>query len=441
VANGCTGTYLARNPRATPLYRLFEHHFEEVRGQWEDRFERQYGFWRGFVDEQVLRYLDCGLFENGFARVRCPDCAEEYLLAFSCKTRELCPSCAAKRSAATAALLAEEVLEEVAHAQWVFVIPKMLRPYFLHHRELLGGLARAAWETALELMIAAVGDETFRPGMVAVVQTAGDLGNWQPHVHTMVSRGGWTRDWEWVPVPFVDERSAELLFRHKVMRLLQGKGLLSEERTELLLSWRHTGFSVHNQVRVEPEDQPAVERLARYIMRPPISLERMRWDGEGEVRYRRKCGHENAGLNQREVETFDPAEFLARVVMHIPEPRRHLVRYYGAYSNVSRGKRRLREEAAGSACLSGEGQSPSVPAEKDQGPDARALRRSWAQLIRRIYEVDPLLCPSCGSEMKVIAFIIDHAVVDKILRHLEPTWTEQSRGPPGECDRPEASVS
>jgi hypothetical protein len=91
------------------------------------------------VDEQVLRYLDCGLFENDFARIWCPDCAEEYLLAFSCTTRELCPSCAAKRSAGTAALLGEEVLAEVGHAQWVFVIPKILRPYFLHRRELLGG--------------------------------------------------------------------------------------------------------------------------------------------------------------------------------------------------------------------------------------------------------------------------------------------------------------
>jgi hypothetical protein len=51
--------------------------------------------------------------------------------------------------AATAVLLREGVLEEVGHTQWVFVIPKMLRrPYFLHHRELLGGLARAAWELA-----------------------------------------------------------------------------------------------------------------------------------------------------------------------------------------------------------------------------------------------------------------------------------------------------
>ena len=144
-----------------------------MKGQWEDRFERRHGFWRGFVDEQVRRYLDCGLFENGFARVRCPECHEEYLLAFSCKTRELCPSCAARRAAATAVLLADDVLEEVGHAQWVFVMPKMLRPYFLHHRGLLGGLSRAAWETVRELMVAATGGEDLRPGMVAVVQNRG----------------------------------------------------------------------------------------------------------------------------------------------------------------------------------------------------------------------------------------------------------------------------
>ena len=213
LATGCLAAYRARPPRATPLYRLFDAHFDEGKGQWEERSERRFGFWRGFVDEQVLRYLDCGLYENGFARIRCPDCAEEYLLAFSCKTRELCPSCAAKGAATTAALLAGDVLEEVGHAQWVFVIPKMLHPYFLRHRELLGGLARAGWETVLELIVAAVDDETFRPGMVAVVQTAGDMANWQPHLHALVSRGGWAAGGEWSPVPFVDELSAELLFR------------------------------------------------------------------------------------------------------------------------------------------------------------------------------------------------------------------------------------
>ena len=78
-------------------------------------------------------------------------------------------------------------------------------------------------------------------------------------------------------------------------------GLLTEERTELLLSWRHTGFSVHNRVRVEPEDGPAVGRLARYIMRPPISLERIVWSGNGDVLYLPRGGHDGRARQSGEV--------------------------------------------------------------------------------------------------------------------------------------------
>jgi len=168
------------------------------------------------------------------------------------------------------------------------------------------------------------------------------------------------------------------LYRHKVMCMLQDEGLLTEGRTELLLSWRHTGFSVHNRVRVEPEDGPAVERLARYIMRPPVSFERIRWSGEGEVFYQPKGCHDGRARQPADpAETFDPAEFLARVIMHVPEPRRHLVRYYGAYSNVSRGKRRRQAEADIGAPPGDGGHIPTDSTDRDQSPDARALRRSW----------------------------------------------------------------
>ena len=171
-----------------------------------------------------------------------------------------------------------------------------------------------------------------------------------------------------------------------------------------------------------------MERLARYIMRPPISLERISWDGAGEVRYRRKGGHESFGPGQREVEAFDPVEFLARVIMHIPEPRRHLVRYYGWYSNVSRGKRRKTEAENGE--VGGADAGPASRAARAETRAVRALRRSWAQLIKRIYEVDPLACPSCGSEMKVIAFITEHDVIDAILRHISRKEGQEARAPP-----------
>jgi len=115
------------------------------------------------VDGAVARYLDCGIFENGFARLHCGGCRRDVLVAFSCKGRGLCPSCGAKRGAATAARLCEEVLEAVGHAQWVFAVPKMLRPYFLRHRELLGDLCRAVWDTVREMLAAGAAEE-IRPG-------------------------------------------------------------------------------------------------------------------------------------------------------------------------------------------------------------------------------------------------------------------------------------
>jgi hypothetical protein len=95
-----------------------------VKGEWEERFERACGFWRGFVDDIVNRYLDCGLYSAGFARAYCDSCKAEFLVAFSCQARGFCPSCAAKRAATFGALLVDEVLEDIPHAMWTFTIPK-----------------------------------------------------------------------------------------------------------------------------------------------------------------------------------------------------------------------------------------------------------------------------------------------------------------------------
>ncbi len=118
--------YRRRRPRATSLYQLLETYYGRLKGLWEERFERRFGFWRGFYDTAVLRYLDCGLFESGFARAVCPKCRFEFLVAFSCKGRGLCPSCGANRAAIFSSLLHERILADVPHAQWVFALPKML---------------------------------------------------------------------------------------------------------------------------------------------------------------------------------------------------------------------------------------------------------------------------------------------------------------------------
>ena len=272
-SDGCPPKYRPRNPRASPLFQLLETHYETVKSVWEVRFERQYGFWQGRWDRAVAAYLDCGLFESGFAIVRCPVCKAEFHVAFSCRCRGLCPSCSAKRAAIFSEMLEHEILADVPHAQWVFSIPKMLRPYFLYHRELLGDLARLAYETVREMMAAASDEPDARPGMVAVIQTFGSSLKWNPHIHAIVTRGVFLANGQWHPIPYVDTHKAELAFRHKLLRLLRDRDLISEERIDLLLSWRHSGFNIHNHTTVYPNDTEGLHRLLSLtLFRDPPSL-------------------------------------------------------------------------------------------------------------------------------------------------------------------------
>ena len=91
--------YLPRRPQASPLYRVLADHFETLERVHEERFELTHGPLRRAARAAVGRFLDCGLLEHGFARVRCSACRVEFLVAFRCKGRHFCPSCHARRLA------------------------------------------------------------------------------------------------------------------------------------------------------------------------------------------------------------------------------------------------------------------------------------------------------------------------------------------------------
>jgi Transposase zinc-binding domain len=92
--------------------------------------------------KELEAYLDCGLLCRGFARLRCEDCAESRLVAFSCKGRGFCPSCTGRRMSATAANLMERVLPQVGLRQWVLTFPFPWRRRLSQDGALLGKLTR-----------------------------------------------------------------------------------------------------------------------------------------------------------------------------------------------------------------------------------------------------------------------------------------------------------
>jgi ribosomal protein S27E len=131
--------------------------------------------WRPIIGEVIRKFLTCGDPHFGFARIRCPDCRHEMFVPFSCRQRSVCPSCHQKRTLLCADTIANSICEAVPHRQLVFTIPKRLRLHFRFDRSLLGDLARAGWETVVEVYRSELGHDDVLPGMIAGIQTFGQL--------------------------------------------------------------------------------------------------------------------------------------------------------------------------------------------------------------------------------------------------------------------------
>jgi len=106
---------------------------------------------------------------------------------------------------------------------------------------------------------------------------------------------------------------------------------------------------------------------------------------------------------------LDPLEWIHRITAHIPDPGSHGQRFYGAYSNRGRVAT-ARGQADG-------GEAAPAPEDGDNSDLCREARSTWARLIRKIFEADPLTCAACGARMRIVSFITDPRVIDRILRH------------------------
>jgi len=390
-----TQPYKRRCPETTNLYRIIYQERDNLELYWEERFQSDYGVLRDCVTETLDSYLNCGILAHGFAQADCESCEHSMVVAFSCKRRGVCPSCAAKRALIFSDTLHEEILPKVPQQHVVFSLPKRLRIYFKYSRKLNGLLLQAAWDSISELAKALVpeGDT----GAVLVMQTAGDSLNFNPHVHGIMAAGVFT-DRGFVPVKWDQERLTELL-AHKVLTALRDKGLLSPEQAQQIMSQVHTGFSVWVGEEISPDDEGYRLFLARYIDRGPVANSKISIDDDI-VTYRTEkdpVTHE-----------FDALEFLARLTPHIPNKWEQTARYYGYYSHRSRGKRRKLQAAA---------ESPEIlilePLPK------RKASKSWAALIKRVFEVDPLVCPKCSGKMKIKGFVTEAKEITAILHLLQ----------------------
>jgi hypothetical protein len=433
-ATPSTRCYQRRRPEKTLWYSTVQAHFEtwlELSTGQGDTSPPAH------VKQAFRRYLECGILAHGFARAYCDECKHEFLIAFSCKGRGVCPSCNTRRMVETAAHLADHVFPRLPVRQWVLSVPKRLR-YFLQTDAALQGAVLRIFLRAVERCLREHSpgcSASARIGAVAFIHRFGSSLNEHVHFHCCIIDG--------VFEPAANEAAGavfhaaseldtaaladvQAMVRRRILGAFVRRHLIDKSDAEVMGGWEHGGgFSVDASVCIEGADRPGLERLLRYCARPPFALEHLQQlDAEHLVYHSPK-----PRLDGSSDLVLTPLELIDKIAALVPPPRAHRHRYYGVLApNAS-----LR--AVVTALAPVQVIAPVASANTEDEPLNRAASHYlWAMLLARIYEAFPLVCPICHAQMRIISFITDASAVRKILDHIgesaQPPKIAPARGPP-----------
>jgi hypothetical protein len=192
----------------------------------------------------------------------------------------------------------------------------------------------------------------------------------------------------------------------------------------------YRGMSLHAAVAVPARDRRRLERLSRYVARPPLATDRLEEQPDGRLTVRLKTRWRDGTTHI----AMERSELIERLVPLIPPPRAHQVRYHGILAPCASLRSRVvppREFDLGLPVASGDAPkgeahaaaSANPPAQprphdnrpREERPGTRPRRLRWAALLQRVFEIDALRCPRCGSTLRLIAAIEDSAIARRIL--------------------------
>ena len=387
--------------------------------------------------------------------------------------------------AETAAHLVDHVLPEVPIRQWVLSLPHAIRFLIARHPDLnrlVRGIFVRAVQSFYQRRARDVGLPGGRGGAVVCTQRFDSALRLDVHFHALVLDGVYTG---FGPnespafhqaTPLRDEEVEALVqhIRALVIGQLQRRGFLCEDArldpeagTDLdelgtfhaaaiqglipfgpHAGWRtrlrdgatprrastnkklcadHEGFSLHAAVRIGAASRDRLERLCRYVTRPPFAQDRLSVTDAGDIVYRFR----HPWRNGKTAVVMDPMTFLSRLAAQVPPPRRHVLTYHGVLAAAA-CKRELivpGYDERDAAVVRQPG--AKKPKSKSTAERIRPERYPWAELLRRTFLVDVLACP-CGARRRVLSLVCDPAQIHRCLSHLGLPTQPPTRAPPRE---------
>lgn len=450
--------YRPRRPEAGKIFSIIQKNWLKFVAQAE-LTERNIA---GHVTREFEEFLGCGVLAKGFVRLKCEDCDEGRLVPFSCKRRGFCPSCCGRRMNEGAAFLVDNVIPRVPIRQWVLSVPMPVRFWMARNPRLTTAalsIFHRAMAAHYKRVVKKLGvNAEIQTGAVTVVQRFGSALNLNIHFHALLLDGVFVHNHSGAPEfietlkPTQDEIH-ELIqtIQKRMLRLFQRRGLVGDyedapppadveeagqstlealcqsasiqykmalgeqadrrvrrigslgfvgEKAALSgeLSASLGGYSLHANTYVQKNDRPELERLCRYILRPPVAEERIELKGASVV-YKLKTRWSDG----TSAIVLTSTEFIEKLVALIPQPRIHLIRFHGILAPHSK----LRAAVVPSSKLDGKRRIKSRPP-----------RLAWAALLKRVFKVDLQKCPKCGGEVRFVAAIVKADTIEAILRHL-----------------------
>ena len=347
--------------------------------------------------------------------------------------------------------LMTNVLPEAPVRQWVLAPPFELAPLLAVRSEVLSFLIRTFVSAVSEQMKqAASNPSAAHTGAIVVVQRFTKTLSLFPHLHVIFLDGVYVEqeDGEVVFEEIVPPSEHDLLQIAKVVfqkteKFLQKKGFLEEPQEDELSDqdkwWlratkepsmlragppearrqahgvKFGGFSMHAGVRIKAKNREGREKLVAYASRPPFCENQLRVIDDERVRLHLRS---KTKAGQTFVD-FHPVQLLRRLAWLIPPPRKNATRYYGVFAPTHKLRKKVVPRKVELTVITGSDAAAPAP-----------YRAQWAALLKRVYDVDSQLCPTCGEKLRPIGAVERHEDAKLLLERGLSVLNPNATGPP-----------
>ena len=352
--------------------------------------------------ENIDKMIHCGDPSFGGAMYGCPHCGKLKFVPFRCHSR-FCPTCGTKYTMDRTTSMSFKLVN-VTHRHCVFTIDENLREFFLKDRSLLDCLFHSVNSVITRMFFKMNKSKNFTPGFIMVLHTFGRDLKWNPHIHCLISEGGYSDDGFWRNVKHFDYTFLRNAFRTALLNEMESKIWSSFKKVKAKCYREHQqGFYVYAKPNL-CDPRIVVKYIGRYLGRPVIATSRIdKYDGE------MVTFHYNRHEDEQYIEETIPAmEFIQRLIRHIPEKHFKMIRYGGIYARHREIDSKLYRAIS-----------------KSKHHIYRSFNQ-WRTAILSSFGYDPLVCPDCQHRMEFLELYFNHQRVS--LEEMYEKVMSKSRG-------------